>query len=72
MRSKLLTEKEAADWLRMSPVSLKNMRYRPGQDPIPFTKIGSRVYYREDLVQKWLERNTFQDNFESREHKRAS
>jgi hypothetical protein len=38
------------------------MRSNPDEkqrkDPIPFTKIGGSIRYREDLLLKWIERNT--------------
>jgi hypothetical protein len=56
---KLLTERQVAEWLGVNVSLLQRMRYTPPKDPIPFTKIGGSVRYREDHVIKWLERNTF-------------
>lgn len=67
VKSKLLTEKDLEAWLKISVATLRTWRSRPGRDPIPFTKIGGAVRYREDLVLKWLERNTFDSTEQGRE-----
>jgi hypothetical protein len=59
MKYKLLTEQQVNEWLQVSVATLRTMRSRPGKDPIPFTKVGKAVRYREDLLLKWIERNTF-------------
>jgi len=59
MKYRLLTEKEVSEWIRLSVATLRTMRSRPGRDPIPYTKVGGRVVYREDLLLKWIERNTY-------------
>jgi excisionase family DNA binding protein len=47
-RSQLLTTKEAAEFLRLKPHTLENMR-SDGKGPI-FMKLGGRVFYhRADL-----------------------
>jgi excisionase family DNA binding protein len=63
-----LTPKELSEWLKIPEGTLANMRAQPGQDPLPFVKIGRLVRYREDQVRKWLERNTFHDTLEAKEH----
>ena len=60
-RYQLLDAKEVSEWTGVSEATLRSMRSRPGKDPIPFTKIGGRVKYREDLLLKWMDRNTFDD-----------
>lgn len=57
---RLLTEKELSGWIGLSVVTLRTWRSRPPEngDAIPYTKVGGKIRYREDLVIKWLERNT--------------
>jgi len=64
---RLLTEDQVSQWTGVPVATLKSMRTRPGKDPIPFTKFGRTVRYREDLLLKWIERNTFDDTEQSRE-----
>lgn len=59
-RFRLLTEEQVAGYLGVAVATLRNMRSKPGRDPIPFTKIGGAIRYREDLLMKWIERNTFE------------
>ncbi len=52
-----LTEKELADFLRIAPSSVRNIRAR-GQ--IAFVRVGKgrgRVVYRKDDVERFIERN---------------
>ncbi len=56
---RLLTSQEVEEWFKIKQSTLQTMRSRPGKDPLPFSKIGGRVRYREDLLLKWLDRNTF-------------
>lgn len=58
MKYKLLTENEVAEWIGLAITTLRTMRSRPGKDPIPYTKVGKLIRYREDLLLKWIERNT--------------
>lgn len=58
-RFRLLTEEEIHEWTRIPIATLRTMRSRPSDDPIPYTKLGRHVRYREDLVLKWIERNTY-------------
>lgn len=67
MRYRLLTENELAEWIGRSVATLRSERTRPHKDPIPFTKIGGTIRYREDLVLKWLERHTYTSTFEEQE-----
>lgn len=64
---KLLTEEQVHEWFGIPIATLQSMRSRPGKDPIPFTKIGRLIRYREDLLLKWIERNTFDDTEQSKE-----
>lgn len=59
VKYRLLTEDQVHQWIGLSVATLRTMRSRPGRDPIPFTKVGKGIRYREDLLLKWLERNTF-------------
>lgn len=59
MKYRLLTEQQVHEWLQIPVATLRDMRVRPKRDPLPFTKIGGAVRYREDLLLKWIERNTF-------------
>jgi hypothetical protein len=60
-RYQLMTEDQVSEWTGVPVATLRTMRSRPGRDPIPFTKIGRLVRYREDLLLKWMDRNTFDD-----------
>jgi hypothetical protein len=69
MKYKMLTEQQVNEWMQIPVATLRTMRSRPGRDPIPYTKVGRTVRYREDLLVKWIERNTFEstDQYESTE-----
>lgn len=69
MKYRMLTEEQVSEWIGVPIATLRTMRSRPAKDPIPFTKIGKFVRYREDLILKWIERNTFFDTHESYSHK---
>lgn len=71
MKYRMLTEDQVAEWIGMPVGTLRNMRSKPGKDPIPFTKVGRYVRYREDLLMKWIERNTFDSTEACFDHKRA-
>jgi hypothetical protein len=43
----------------LSLSTLQKMRSQLVKDPIPFTRIGRSIRYRQDLLMRWLERNTF-------------
>ena len=51
-KSQLLTTKEAAEFLRLKPHTLENMRSE-GKGPI-FTKLGGRVFYHRADLKTWL------------------
>ena len=51
-RSQLLTTKEAAEFLRLKPHTLENMRSQ-GKGPI-FMKLGARVFYHRADLKTWL------------------
>jgi len=59
---RLFSEIEVAEWFGLSVSTLQKMRSSTHRDPLPFTKVGGAVRYREDLLLKWLERNTFLDS----------
>ena len=54
-RSPFLTIAEAADYLRLKPHTLDNMRWR-GTGP-RFRKHGGRIFYHRDDVNDWSETN---------------
>jgi excisionase family DNA binding protein len=51
-KSQLLTTKEAAEFLRLKPHTLENMRSE-GKGPI-FMKLGGRVFYHRADLKEWL------------------
>lgn len=53
----LLDEKEAADFLTVSPGTLSVWR-STGRYKIPFVKVGRRVRYKISDLRGWLERRT--------------
>lgn len=50
----LLAEKEAADFLQVSPGTLSVWR-STGRWALPFVKIGAKVRYRRGDLQSWLD-----------------
>lgn len=56
-RNKLLNEKQAADFLQVSPGTLSVWR-STGRYSIPFIKIGRNVRYRLTDLSVWLETRT--------------
>ena len=50
-KSQLLTTKEAAEFLRLKPHTLENMRWQ-GKGPI-FMKLGGRVFYHRADLKAW-------------------
>jgi len=55
--SALLDERQAADFLTVSPGTLSVWR-STGRYAIPFVKIGSKVRYRQSDLAAWLESRT--------------
>lgn len=57
---RLFTEDDVAKWIGVSVATVRTWRFRPPNDcePIPYTKVGGKIRYREDVVLKWLETNT--------------
>ena len=55
-RERLLTPREAADFLRVSPSWLAKARMR-GDGP-PFVKIGRSIRYRESDLLQWMKSRT--------------
>lgn len=68
----MFTDKEVQAWFGISPSTLQKMRAVNCKDPLPFTKVGGSVRYREDLLLKWLERNTFVDIRDAKEHRKGA
>lgn len=60
-----LNEKDAAARIGVSVRFLRKMRSMPGQDPLPFVKIGSLVRYSEADLSDWLERRRVCDSLEA-------
>jgi Helix-turn-helix domain len=52
-RSPLLTTAEAAEFLRLKPHTLENMRWQ-GTGPM-FLKLGGRVFYHRADLKKWCD-----------------
>lgn len=71
LKYRLLSEDQVHQWTGLPIATLRTMRSRPGRDPIPYTKLGRIVRYREDLLLKWLERNTFDCTDAQQEYKVA-
>lgn len=61
-----LTEQQLSDRIGVSVDTLREMRTKPGQDPLPFIKIGKCVRYSESDVADWLERRRVYDSHEGR------
>ena len=55
----LYTEEEVAEATRLPVRTLQDWRYRPPKHGgIPWTKVGGRIRYREDVLHAWIERQT--------------
>ena len=54
-RSKFLTTVEAANFLRLLPHTLENMRWQ-GTGP-EFRKHGGRIFYHRDELKRWSEQS---------------
>lgn len=55
--TELLSEREAAETLCLAPNTLQVWR-STGRYGLPFIKIGSKVRYRREDLQRWLEDRT--------------
>ena len=55
-RERLLTESEVAEWLGLSPLTLRKWRCLRTH-PLPFLKIAKLIRYRESDVLPFLERH---------------
>lgn len=69
MLPKMFTEDEVEKLWGVKKSTLQKMRSNRVRDPIPFTKVGGSVRYREDLMRRWLDRNTFNNTDEYFESK---
>lgn len=49
-----LTRDEAAEYLRVSPVTLRNWAYT-GRHNLPYYRHGQRVLYKRSELDEWLE-----------------
>ena len=54
--SNLMNEKEVASFLGIKPQTLAVWRMR--KEKIPFVRMGRRVAYRQEDVERWLEAQT--------------
>jgi excisionase family DNA binding protein len=54
--SKLYTEKEVAELLKISVHTVRDWRCRPGTAPLKYVKIGRLVRYEERELMKYLEK----------------
>jgi hypothetical protein len=72
--TKLLTPEELSELWKIPVETLNTMRSRPpeGKEPLPFVKIGRLVRYPVDKLEKWLERNTFDDVQQEKRSRRSS
>jgi len=52
--AELLDIKQAADYLRISPGTISNWRCT-GRQKLPCLKIGRKIFFRRDMLDKWLE-----------------
>jgi excisionase family DNA binding protein len=52
-RDELLTTAEAADWLKLPPAQLVQLRYR-GVGPA-YTRLGRHVRYARSDLQRWID-----------------
>lgn len=48
----ILTEKELANLLELSPWTVRSWRIKSG---LPHFQIGQRIFYRLDSVERWIE-----------------
>ena len=55
MKNGLMTEKDAAEFLKVSLDFLRNDRWRAGDEMIPYSKIGRLVRYRRADLEKFVE-----------------
>ncbi|MBP2640968.1 MAG: Helix-turn-helix domain [Firmicutes bacterium] len=62
MNERMLSEKELAEILGLSPWTVRTMRLREG---LPFLRGGSRIFYRLEKVKSWMEN---QEDKNSKEH----
>ena len=58
-----LTQGEAADYLRLSPRTLE--RHRVAGTGAKFTRLGRRIVYRRDELDRWTESRTFSSTAEA-------
>ncbi|MGO3662814.1 helix-turn-helix domain-containing protein [Microbacterium gubbeenense] len=54
----LLTEQEVSTLTRIPVRTLQDWRYRAPKHTLPYTRVGGRILYREDVLMAWLEENT--------------
>lgn len=57
---RLLTEQQVSEITTIPVRTLQDWRYRPPMrvKVLPYTRIGGKIRYREDIILKWLDENT--------------
>lgn len=53
----LLSEREAAEYLAISPATLRTWRCI-GQPTLPFVRVGGAIRYRRSDLESWVEERT--------------
>ncbi len=61
MNKELLDYRELAEYLGLSPITL---RKKVSEKEIPYTKVGGRVRFRRTDIDRWLEARTFRPSAE--------
>lgn len=67
MDHKLLSTKQASDFLGLNEKSLANSRYTGTGIQIPYIKLGNIVRYRQSDLEDYIEKNTFNNTGEVKE-----
>ena len=63
---KLLTTKQASEYLGLSPVTLSNARYTGTGIQIPYVKMSSSVRYKQSDLDKYIETHTRNNTSETK------
>ncbi len=63
---KLLTTKQASEYLGLSPVTLSNARYTGTGIQIPYIKMSSSVRYKQSELDRYIEAHTHTNTGEAR------
>lgn len=57
-----MTTEQAAEFLGVSKGTLDQWRSQGREGSPPYMKIGGRVFYRQSTLEKWLDKNTVEQN----------